>query len=111
MIYQARQAYAMGKKLRYKPFEPILLACNEAIQACQTRNPLNASHAISYLYEMLDFRHAPEQSAELASLYDYCELLVSHREFDKALRVLGQLRDTWLRIIRLSGGLNSQWSY
>ena len=99
IFYKAQQAYvAAGRKAKYQPFEPVLMACNEAVESCLRQDRSRALHAISYLYHMLDFRHAPQQSAELAKLYAYCEQLVSNEEFQEAVSLLDRLRSTWRRI-------------
>ena len=107
IFYKAQKAYAMGKKAHYLPFEPILLACNEAVDSCLNRDRSRALHAVSYLYRMLDFRNSPQQSAELAKLYDYCEQLISADDFQGAVHILDRLRGTWGRIVGVAGGVAS----
>ena len=104
IFYKAQQAYAMGKRPTYQPFEPVLLACNEAVDSCLNRDGTRAIHAVGYLYRMLDFRHAPQQSVELAKLYEYCEQLIHKEEFQDAVCILDRLRNTWKRIAGVSDG-------
>ncbi|MBX2819282.1 MAG: hypothetical protein KTR29_06350 [Rhodothermaceae bacterium] len=102
IFYRAQKAYARGKERLYHPFEPMLLACTEAVDSCLNCNRNRALHAISYLYRMLDFKNAPQKSIEMAKLYDHCEHLVSNDQFQDAIIILEKLRVTWNQLAHFS---------
>lgn len=103
IFYRAARAYTAGSNPQYRPFEPMMLAYNETVDACLSRDRSRALHSIAYLYRMLDYQYAPFESAELAKLYAHCEKLIRQANFQDAISIFEKLRRTWNQIATLSG--------
>lgn len=103
IFYRANRAYVAGKQQQYRPFEPMLLACSEALDACLSYDRGRALHALGYLYRMLDFQNEPKQSVRLAKLYDHCEQLISYENYQDAVIILERLRLLWTQIANMTG--------
>ena len=102
------QAGMMNSKLaRYKqnevftssPEKLVLLLYDQAILGCKKQDEERASLALSELINSLNFNYA-EVATGLFKLYDYLLRNVKQSEFNHALDILTELRQTWSSAIQ-----------
>ena len=91
--YKAQEiATARAEKL-------ILVLYDYAIKACHLRNQEQASRALAQLIDSLNFEHQ-EVATGLFKLYVYLIETVKKEQFEVALRILKELRETWNSVVK-----------
>ena len=94
--YKAQEiATARAEKL-------ILVLYDYAIKACHLRNQEQASRALAQLIDSLNFE-AQEVATGLFKLYVYLIETVKKEQFEVALRILKELRETWNSAVKDKG--------
>lgn len=87
-------AYKAQEIAAARPEKLILYLYDYAIKACHLRNQEQTSRALAQLIDSLDFE-VQEVATGLFKLYVYLMETVKREQFEVALRILKELRETW----------------
>ena len=90
-------AYLEQEILTLNPVQLLIKAYDAGITACNRRDESKASTVLVELIDSLNFDYA-EIANSLFRLYDYCMREIKRGNFDVTLKVLKELRETWLQV-------------
>jgi len=79
------------------PMGLILKIYDVAIAGCVQQNPDRVSRALVELIASLNFEHQ-EVATSLFRMYEYCMRCAKSSQFDEAMKILKDLRQTWTEI-------------
>jgi len=97
MLAQAAvHSYKQNSVKTADPLKLILMVYDRAIAGCRRRDLEMAGLAISELIKGLNM-DAGTISWSLLAIYQYCGELARKGEYDEAVDVLSELRDTWAK--------------
>ncbi len=90
-------AYLEQEIMTLNPVQLLIKAYDAGITACNRRDESKASTVLVELIDSLNFDYA-EIANSLFRLYDYCIREIKRGNFDVTLKVLKELRETWLQV-------------
>ena len=90
-------AYLEQEIMTLNPVQLLIKAYDAGITACNRRDESKASAVLVELIDSLNFDYA-EIANSLFRLYDYCMREIKRGNFDVTLKVLKELRETWLQV-------------
>ena len=90
-------AYLEQEIMTLNPVQLLIKAYDAEITACNRRDESKASTVLVELIDSLNFDYA-EIANSLFRLYDYCMREIKRGNFDVTLKVLKELRETWLQV-------------
>ncbi|MEK7699235.1 MAG: flagellar export chaperone FliS [Planctomycetota bacterium] len=88
-------AYLEQEIMTLNPIQLIIKAYDAGIAACNRKDEDKTCAVLVELIDSLNFDHA-DIANSLFRLYDFCLREVKHGKFDTTLKVLKELRDTWV---------------
>ncbi len=99
--YKANQ-YLVKNILEATPQQLLLKVFDYAIVNCQKQNIIKTNRAIQELINGLRYEtdEMKEISIGLLRLYQYCQDQVRAKNFEMALKILTELRETWQSIFK-----------
>ena len=89
-------AYLEQEIMTLNPLQLLIKAYDAGIAACNRKDEPKASTVLSELIDSLNFDFA-ELSNSLFRLYEYCMREVKRGNFDVTLKILKELRETWVQ--------------
>ncbi len=107
-MYNAYQAakYRENDIMNASPIHLVVMVYDVAISACEEKDLTRATRAVSVLRDALNFDY-PE-AAGLFRLYQWVMECMRDNDYDSAVSVLKELRDSWATVeARLSGGIGT----
>ncbi|OHB98067.1 MAG: hypothetical protein A2Z58_08250 [Planctomycetes bacterium RIFCSPHIGHO2_12_42_15] len=90
-------AYLEQEIMTLNPVQLLIKAYDAGIAACNRREESKASAVLVELIDSLNFDYA-EIAGSLFRLYDYCMREIKRGNFDVTLKVLKELRETWVQV-------------
>jgi len=90
-------AYLEQEIMTLNPVQLLIKAYDAGISACNRKDESKASTVLIELIDSLNFDYA-EIANSLFRLYDYCMREIKRGNFDVTLKVLKELRETWLQV-------------
>ena len=90
-------AYLEQEIMTLNPVQLLIKAYDAGITACNRKDESKASTVLIELIDSLNFDYA-EIANSLFRLYDYCMREIKRGNFDVTLKVLKELRETWLQV-------------
>jgi flagellar secretion chaperone FliS len=90
-------AYLEQEIMTLNPVQLLIKAYDAGITACNRRDESKASTVLVELIDSLNFDYA-EIANSLFRLYDYCMREVKRGNFDVTLKILKELRETWVQV-------------
>jgi flagellin-specific chaperone FliS len=96
-------AYKERQILTASPIELLILNYDAALMSCQGRDMARALQAVGMLRSSLNWEAAPEIAPRLQAIYEYCEECIRREEYELPLKLLRDLRDTWVEVRRRMG--------
>lgn len=105
-MYNAYQAakYREHDIMNASPIHLVVMVYDVAISACEEKDLTRATRAVSVLRDALNFDY-PE-AAGLFRLYQWSMECMRDGDYDNAIAVLRELRESWSTVeTRLSGGI------
>ncbi|MEI7987947.1 MAG: flagellar export chaperone FliS [Chloroflexota bacterium] len=103
-MYSAHQAakYRENDIMNASPIHLVVMVYDVAIAACEEKDLSRATRAVSVLRDALNFDY--QEAAGLFRLYQWVMDCVRESDYDNAISVLRELRDSWSTVeARLSG--------
>jgi len=94
LAQSAAQTYQKNSVTTAGPLKQILMVYDKAILGYRQQNLEVAGRAIRELIHGLDMDASPI-SAKLLAIYQYCGELARKRQYNQAVSILQDLRDTW----------------
>jgi flagellin-specific chaperone FliS len=91
------QEYRNQDVMGASPIRLVVMAYNVAINACEVKDFVKATKAVSLLRDALNFDYA-EVSVGLFGLYQWCLDCIRHGDYASALHTLRELRDAWTTV-------------
>jgi len=89
-------AYLEQEVMTLNPVQLIIKAYDAGITACNRKDEAKTCEVLVELIDSLNFDHAEIANA-LFRLYDFCLRDVKQGRFDATLKILKELRDTWVQ--------------
>jgi flagellin-specific chaperone FliS len=96
----AAHTYNREQFLNLSPVEVIKKLYDTAILGCKKNNTVLAQNAITELVVGLNFEYQ-DISVGLYRLYQYAKHCIRNGKMDEAIRVLEELRSTWVKAFHL----------
>lgn len=89
-------AYLEQEIMTLNPLQLLIKAYDAGITACNRKDEDKASAVLTELIDSLNFDYA-EIANSLFRLYEYCMREVKRGNFDVTLKILKELRETWVQ--------------
>lgn len=89
-------AYLEQEIMTLNPLQLLIKAYDAGITACNRKDEHKASAVLTELIDSLNFDYA-EIANSLFRLYEYCMREVKRGNFDVTLKILKELRETWVQ--------------
>lgn len=89
------EQYKTNEILTATPERLIIFLYDQAIKGCKLEDADLVSKALIELIDSLNFKYA-DMASRLFRLYEFSLEMVRKREFQLPLKVLSELRETWL---------------
>jgi flagellin-specific chaperone FliS len=96
----ARDAYRREEFMHLSPEQIVHKLMSLGIQGCRKKDRTQAVRAVNALILALDFKYA-DVSMGFFRLYDYCKMCIYKSDFQKAIKILDELRTTWAEAFHL----------
>lgn len=90
-------AYLEQEITTLNPVQLLIKAYDAGIAACNRRDESKISEVLSELIDSLNFDYA-EIANSLFRLYEYCIREVKRGNYDIPLKILKELRQTWVQV-------------
>ncbi len=90
-------SYLEQEIMTLNPVQLLIKAYDAGITACNRKDEPKASAVLSELIDSLNFDHA-EIANSLFRLYEYCMREIKGGNFDVTLKILKELRETWIQV-------------
>lgn len=91
------QEYRQQEVMGASPLRLVIMNYDLAIQACEQKDLLRATRAVSLLRDSLNFDYA-EVALGLFSLYQWCLDCIRQSDYAEAVKVLSGLREAWVTL-------------
>jgi flagellin-specific chaperone FliS len=88
--------YLEQEIMTLNPLQLLIKAYDAGIIACNRKDEVKASAVLSELIDSLNFDYA-DISNSLFRLYEYCMREVKDGNFEITLKILKELRETWIQ--------------
>jgi flagellin-specific chaperone FliS len=88
------ETYRHNQVVGSNPLERVMMVYDVAIQSCDQKNLERTTRALGVLREALNFEY-PEVANRLLAIYLWCLELARKGNWDEAIGILQELRDTW----------------
>lgn len=88
--------YLEQEIMTLNPLQLLIKAYDAGIIACNRKDEVKASAVLSELIDSLNFDYA-DISNSLFRLYEYCMREVKDGNFEVTLKILKELRETWIQ--------------
>jgi flagellin-specific chaperone FliS len=88
------QAYQQNNVMSADPLKLILMLYDRAIYGCRQKNLEITWDALKQLINSLNMEVQPI-ATRLLAVYNYCNDLARAKQFDAAIMILQDIRDTW----------------
>lgn len=89
-------AYLEQEIMTLNPLQLLIKAYDAGITACNRKDEHKASAVLTELIDSLNFDYA-DIANSLFRLYEYCMREVKRGNFDVTLKILKELRETWIQ--------------
>lgn len=89
--------YLEQELMTLNPVQLLIKAYDAGIAACNRKDEERAGRVLAELIDSLNFDEA-EMSNSLFRLYEYCVRDVKKGNFDVTLKILKELRETWVQV-------------
>lgn len=93
-VLSAARSYQQNSILSSDPLSLIVMVYDYALKGCQERNLEKTWKALKILIEGLNLDVDP-LAGKLLAIYEFCNDLANRGDYDKAYRLLKELRDAW----------------
>jgi flagellin-specific chaperone FliS len=93
---KANQQYVQTQVMSADPLQLVILTYDVAIAGCRARDMEKTHRAINELQVSLNHDEGGQIAADLLGLYLYCREITRQGDFDQALKILLDLRQTWV---------------
>lgn len=93
--FTAQQHYRQDQILSADPMQLLIMTYDFVIAGCRERNLEKVSRGLQELMDHLDHEAGGQVAADLLSLYHYLADLARHSQYDDAVAILRDLRNTW----------------
>ncbi len=104
MLNAYQEKYREHDIMNASPIHLVVMVYDVAISACEEKDLTRATRAVSVLRDALNFDY-PE-AAGLFRLYQWSMECMREDDYDNAIAVLRELRDSWATVeARLSGSI------
>ena len=90
-------AYLEQEIMTLNPVQLLIKAYDAGITACNRREESKVSTVLVELIDSLNFDYA-EIANSLFRLYDYCMREIKRGNFDITIKILKELRETWVQV-------------
>lgn len=90
-------AYLEQEIMTLNPVQLLIKAYDAGVTACNRRDESKASAVLVELIDSLNFDYA-EIANSLFRLYEYCLREVKRGNFEVTVKILKELRDTWVQV-------------
>lgn len=90
-------SYLEQEIMTLNPVQLLIKAYDAGIIACNRKDEPKASAVLSELIDSLNFDHA-EIANSLFRLYEYCMREIKRSNFEVPLKILKELRQTWVQV-------------
>lgn len=90
-------AYLKQEIMTLNPLQLLIKAYDAGITACNRKDEHKTSAVLTELIDSLNFDYA-EIANSLFRLYEYCIREVKRGNFDVTLKILKELRETWVQV-------------
>jgi len=94
LAQSAVRSYQQNSVTTANPLKLILMVYDKAIAGCRQRDLEAAGKAIEQLINGLNMSAGPI-AGNLLAIYQYCSELTRKGQYDEAVNILQDLRDTW----------------
>ena len=94
LAQSAVQSYKQNSVITADPLKLILMAYDKAISGCRQRDLKLLGQALNVLINGLNM-DAGNISWSLLAIYQYCSELAREGQYNEAMKILQELRDTW----------------
>jgi flagellin-specific chaperone FliS len=91
------KAYRNQDVMGASPIRLVVMTFDLAIQACEGKEFIRASKVVSHLRDSLNFDHG-DAALGFFRLYQWCLDCIRKEDYESALKVLYELRETWVTI-------------
>lgn len=91
--------YQKNQIMSLTPAQLVLKIYDYAILGCKLKNSQKVSKALIELISGLNFNYG-EIPLGLFRLYQYCLDIIKKDQFEEALKILSELRDAWIDIVK-----------
>ena len=91
--------YHKNEIMNMSPAQLVLKLFDFAILGCKLKDSLKVSKALVELISALSFEKN-EIAIGLFKLYQYCLDVIKKEQFDEALKIITELRSTWMIVIK-----------
>ena len=93
----SKQIYREQEVMGASPVHLVVMAYDVAIQACEQKNMVRATQAVSLLRDSLNFDYG-EAATGLFRLYQWCLDSIRSNNYPAALKVLRDMRGAWATV-------------
>jgi len=90
-------AYLEQEIMTLNPVQLLIKAYDAGIAACNRKDEAKSSAVLVELIDSLNFDYA-EIANSLFRLYEYCIREVKRGNFETTLKILKELRETWIQV-------------
>ncbi len=90
-------AYLEQEIMTLNPVQLLIKAYDAGIAACNRKDETKISEVLAELIDSLNFDYA-EIANSLFRLYEYCLREVKRGDYDVPLKILKELRETWVQV-------------
>jgi flagellin-specific chaperone FliS len=95
---RASQQYLQTQIMSADPLQLVILTYDIAIAGCRAQNQERALRAVNELQLALNHDEGGQIAANLLSLYLYCAELIRNACYEDAVKILTDLRQTWVEL-------------
>jgi len=93
--------YHKNEIMNLSPTQLVLKIYDIAILSCKLKDSMKVSKALVELISALDFEKG-DIAIGLFKLYQYCMDIVKKGNFEEAQKILSELREAWLKVVKES---------
>lgn len=90
-------AYLEQEIMTLNPVQLLIKAYDAGIAACNRKDETKSCAVLAELIDSLNFDYA-EIANSLFRLYEYCMREIKQGNFDSTIKILKELRETWIQV-------------
>jgi flagellin-specific chaperone FliS len=91
------QEYRQQEVMGASPLHLVILTYDAALQACEQKDLIRSTRAVSLLRDSLNFDYA-DTALGLFRLYQWCLDCIRQGDYPEAMKVLRSLREAWVTV-------------